>query len=132
MYLKELGKSLLKNNCESYNYSGIHFNKGGTDENNQASRINKTKRTIEFLHGILWSKKIEKQRKITRYNILIKITLMYGSEIWRIKEYAKRKIEATDMGALRRIIKHSRWKRSALRIVVFGLVSPSNLYYNFN
>jgi hypothetical protein len=36
------------------------------------------------------------------YNVLIKSSLLYGSETWRLTENNKRRVEATQMDALRR------------------------------
>ena len=36
------------------------------------------------------------------YNVLIKSSLLYGSETWRLTENNKRRVEATKMDALRR------------------------------
>ena len=42
------------------------------------------------------------------YNTLIKSSLLYGSEIWRLTENNKRRVEATEMDALRRSSRISR------------------------
>ena len=36
------------------------------------------------------------------YNALIKSSLLYGSETWRLTENNKRRVEATEIDALRR------------------------------
>ena len=45
------------------------------------------------------------------YNVLIKSSLMYGSETWRLTENNKRRVEATEMDALRRSSRISRKER---------------------
>ena len=45
------------------------------------------------------------------YNALIKSSLLYGSEIWRLTENNKRWVEATEMDALRRSSTLSRIER---------------------
>ena len=45
------------------------------------------------------------------YNALIKSSLLYGSETWRLTENNKRQVEATEMGALRRSSRISRKDR---------------------
>jgi len=35
-------------------------------------------------------------------NVLIKSSLLFGSETWRLKENNKRRVEATEMDSLRR------------------------------
>jgi len=44
-------------------------------------------------------------------NTLIKSGLLYGSETWRLRENNKRRVEATEMDALRRSSRISRKKR---------------------
>jgi len=45
------------------------------------------------------------------YNALIKGSLLYGSETWRLTENNKRRVEATEMNALRRSSRISRKER---------------------
>ena len=45
------------------------------------------------------------------YNALIKSSLFYGSETWRLTENNKRRVEATEMDALRRSSGMSRKER---------------------
>lgn len=76
--------------CEN-DYLEMHFNKERTDDNDITFRINKTRRITKSLNGILGSNEIAKQRKITICNNLIKSTLMYRSETWRIKEHSQKR-----------------------------------------
>lgn len=93
---------------------GIIFNKEGTDDAEIRLKVilkqddNKIRRIIQCLNGILWSTEIGKQRKIRIYESMIKSTLIYGSETWKLKEHSKRKIEATEMDILRKTAKVSR------------------------
>jgi len=63
------------------------------------------------LNGILWSKDKRNERKLNIYNALIKSSLLYGSETWRLTENNKRRVEATEMDALRRSSRISRKER---------------------
>ena len=45
------------------------------------------------------------------YNVLIKNSLLYGSETWRLTENNKRRVEATEMDGLRRSSRISRKDR---------------------
>jgi hypothetical protein len=54
---------------------------------------------------------IRKERKLNIYNALIKSSLLYGSETWRLADSNKRRVEATEMGALRRYLRISRKER---------------------
>jgi hypothetical protein len=51
---------------------------------------------------VVWSKDERKERKLNIYNALIKSSLLFGSETWRLTENNKRRVEATEMDALRR------------------------------
>jgi len=53
----------------------------------------------------------KKGEKIDICNALIKTSLMCGSEIWRLTENNKRRVEATQMDALRRSSRISRKER---------------------
>ena len=57
------------------------------------------------------------------YNALIKSSLLYGSETWRLTENNKRRVEATEMHALRRSSRISRKEgiRNATIIQQIGL-----------
>ena len=56
----------------------------------------------------LWSKDIRKERKLNIYIALIKSSLLYGFETWRLTENNKRRVEATEMDAPRRSSRISR------------------------
>ena len=49
--------------------------------------------------------------KLNIYNALIKNSLLYGSETWRLAENNKRRVEATEMDVLRRSSRISRKER---------------------
>ena len=63
------------------------------------------------LNRLLWGKDIRKERKLKIYNALIKSSLLYGSETWRLTEDNKKWVEATEMDALRRSSRISRKDR---------------------
>jgi hypothetical protein len=66
------------------------------------------RKCIACLNGILWNKDIRKNRTLNIYNALIKSSLLDGSETWRLTKNNKRRVEATDMDALRRYSRISR------------------------
>jgi hypothetical protein len=96
--------------CREYNYFGVIFDTSGTDDKEIRSRVIQARKYIACLNGILWSKDIRKERKLNIYNALIKSSLLYGSETWRLTEN-KRRVEATKMEALRRSSRISRKER---------------------
>jgi hypothetical protein len=63
---------------------------------------------IACLNGILWGEDIRKERKLIIYNALIKSSLLYGAETWSLTENNKRRVEDTEMDALRRSSRISR------------------------
>ena len=87
--------------CQEYKYLGVIFDNSGTDDKEIISVI-QARKCIACLNGILWSKDIIKERKLNNHNALIKSSLLYGSETWRNTEKNKRRVEATEMDALRR------------------------------
>jgi len=60
------------------------------------------------LNGIMWSKDTRNEGKLNIYNALIKSSVLYGSETWRLTENNKRRVEATEMDVLRRSSRISR------------------------
>jgi hypothetical protein len=54
---------------------------------------------------------IRKRRKLNICNAFIKNSLLCGSETWRLTENNKRRVEATEMDALRRSCRTSRKDR---------------------
>ena len=88
--------------CQEYKYLGVIFDTSGTEDKEIRSRLTQARKCIACLNEILWSKDIRKERKLNIYNALIKSSLLYGSETWRLTENNKRRVEATEMDALRR------------------------------
>ena len=88
--------------CQEYKYPGVIFYTSGTDDKEIRSRVIQARKCIACLNGILWSKDIRKEGKLNIYNALIKSSLLYGFEKWRLTENNKRRAEATEMDALRR------------------------------
>jgi len=83
----------------------------GTDDKEIRSRVIQARKCIACLNGILWSEGIRKERKLNIYNALIKSSLLYGSETWRLTENNKRRVEATEMDGQRRSSRISRKER---------------------
>ena len=53
------------------------------------------------VNGIWWSKDITKNQKKMIYKSMVKSVLIYGAETWSLYEDDRRRINATDMDALR-------------------------------
>jgi hypothetical protein len=88
--------------CQEYKYLGVIFDTSGTDGKEIRSTVIQAGKCIACLDGIVWSKNTRKERKLNIYNALIKSSLLYGSETWRLTVNNKRRVEATEMDALRR------------------------------
>ena len=97
--------------CQEYKYLGDIFYTSGKDDKEIRSRVIQARKFIACLNGILWSKDIRKERKLNIYNALMKSSLLYGSETWRLTENNKRRVEAKEVDALRRSLRVSRKER---------------------
>ena len=107
----KLDKDSEIESCQEYKYLEVIFHTIGTGDKEIRSRVIQARKCIACLNGILWSKDIRKERKLNIYNALIKNSLFYGSETWRLTENNKRRVEATEMDALRRFQRISRKER---------------------
>ena len=89
------------------------------------SRAIQARKCIACLNGILWSEDRRNERKLNIYNALIKSSLLYRSETWRLTENNKRRVEATEMDALRssRISRKERIRNVTIRQQI-GLEEP--------
>ena len=108
----KLYKNSETESCQEYKYLGVIFDTSGTDDKEIRSRVIQAKKYIACLNGILWSKDIRKERKLNIYNALIKSSLLYGSETWRLTENNKRRVEAREMNALRKSSRGNSYKRN--------------------
>jgi len=97
--------------CQEYKYVGVILDTSGTDDKEIRSRVMVARKCITCLNGTLWSKDKRKERKFNTYNALIKSSLLYGAETWRLTENNKRRVEATEMDVLRRSSRISRKER---------------------
>ena len=88
--------------CQEYKHFGVIFDNSGTDDKEIRSRVIQARKCVACLNGILWSEDIRKERKLNIYSALIKRSLLFGAETWRLAENNKRWVEATEMDALRR------------------------------
>ena len=63
------------------------------------------------LNGVWWSKDITKNRKKIIYKSMVKSVLLYGAKTWSLYEDDRRRINATEMDALRRSARISKLDR---------------------
>jgi hypothetical protein len=104
--------------CQEYKYLGVIFDTSETDDKEIRFRGIQARKCTACLNGTLWSEDIRKERKLNIYIALIKSSLLYGAGTWRLRENSKRRVEATEMDALRRSYRISRKDR--IRNVTIG------------
>jgi len=107
----KLDKDSEIESCQEYKYLGLIFDTSRTDDKEIRSRVIQERKCIACLNGMLWSEDIRKERKLNIYSALIKSSLLYGSETWRLTENNKRRVEATEMDVMRRSSRISRKER---------------------
>jgi uncharacterized membrane protein len=66
---------------------------------------------IGALNGIWWLKNITRNRKKMIYNSMVKSVLIYGAKTWSLYEGDRRRINTTEMNALRRSTRISKLDR---------------------
>jgi len=97
--------------CQEYKYLEVIFDTSGTDDKEIRSRVIQARKCMACLNGILWSKDIRKDIKLNIYSALIRSSLEQVSETWRLTENNERRVEATEMDAMRRSSRISREER---------------------
>lgn len=78
--------------CQEYRYLGVIFTSDGTNKQEINIRISKARKAISIINGILWNKNITKKIKDSIYETLVKSSLLFGSETWRVTEDYKKKL----------------------------------------
>ena len=87
--------------CTEFRYLGTIFTKDGRDTKNISHRVTQARKIIGALNEVWWSKNIIRNRKKMIYNSMVKSVLIYGAETWSLYEDDRRRINATEMDALR-------------------------------
>ncbi|XP_072392161.1 uncharacterized protein [Diabrotica undecimpunctata] len=94
--------------CSEYTYLRVIFYRTGKDDEEIKKRVTQARRTIGCLNEIRWSSEIGIKRKYNIYKTLIKSSLVYGAETWRITENNRKKLEAVEMDMFKRTLGISR------------------------
>ncbi|KAH1008987.1 hypothetical protein HUJ04_001416 [Dendroctonus ponderosae] len=97
--------------CQECDYLGITFDNTGTDVKEIEKRLVKAKKQIGYLNGILWSKEITTKRKFNIYERMVKSSILYEAETWRVTDRQKKKVDAVEMHAIIRYMPISRRDR---------------------
>jgi len=98
----ELDNGDIITRCTEFRYLGSMFTKDGRDTKNIRHRITQARKIIGALNGVWWSKDITKNQKKMIYDSMVKSVLIDGAETWSLYEDDRRRINATEMDALRR------------------------------
>jgi len=99
---QEMDNGDIITGCTEFRYLGTIFTKDGRDTKNIRHRVTQARKIIGELNGVWWSKNITRNRKKKIYNSMVKSVLIYGAKIWSLYEDDRRRINATEMDALRR------------------------------
>jgi hypothetical protein len=97
--------------CTEFRYLETIFTKAGRDTENICHRVTQAQKIIGALNRVWWSKNITRKWKKTIYNSTVKGVLPYGAETWSLYEDERRRINATEMDALRRSARISKLDR---------------------
>jgi len=107
----ELDNVDIVTGCTEFRYLGSIFTKDGRDNKNIRHCVTQAQKIIGALNGVWWSKDVTKNRKKMIYNSMVKSVLIYGAETWSSYEDDRRRINATEMDALRRSARFSKLDR---------------------
>ena len=94
-----------------FDYLGVRIDKEDTQESDINNRINKGRATITMLNSILWDKNIIKQVKLQTYNSIVRSTVTYGAEIWKLNKNLTSKLMSMEMDFLRGQQDIQDWKK---------------------
>jgi len=80
----EDGKRIISH-VNEYTYLGVRMTKDGNHEPEINYRINRGPAAITKLNSILWDHDVTPKTKTHIYHAIVKITITYAAEIWRLK-----------------------------------------------
>ena len=85
-----------------FRYLGTIFTKDRRDTKNICHRVTQAWKIIGALNGVWWSKNITRNQKKMFHNSMVKSVLIYGAKTCSLYEDDRRRINATEIDALRR------------------------------
>jgi hypothetical protein len=97
--------------CIEFRYLEIIFTKDGRDTKNISRRVTQARKIMGVLKEVWWSKNVTRNGKKLIYNSMVKSVLIYGAETCSLYEDNRRRINATEMYALRRSTRISKLDR---------------------
>jgi len=93
-----------------FRYLGTIFTKDERDTKNIRHRVTQARKIIGALNGVWWPKDIRNRKKMI-CNSMVKSVLICGAETWSLYEDDRRRINETEMDALRRAARISKLDR---------------------
>jgi len=108
----EMDNGDIITSCTEFRYLGTTFTKDGRDTKSIRHMVTQARKIICALNGVWWSKNITRNRKKIIYNSMVKSVLIYGAETWSLYEDDRRRINRTEMDALRRSARISKLDRN--------------------
>lgn len=91
--------------CDNYKYFAVTIGKDGWDEKEIPERIGQGRKAIKWPNGRWWHKEISKKTKYHVHNTIIKINVLYKSEVQRWTKAGKMiaTLQTDTLGRSRRI-----------------------------
>ena len=97
--------------CEEFDYLGVRIDKEDRQDSDIKNTINKGRATIAMLNSILWDRNITKEVKLQIYNSMVRSTVTYGADIWKLNKNLTSKLMYIEMNFLTRSARHSRLEK---------------------
>lgn len=103
--------------CSEYKYFGLKLTGDGTLDEAIKERNVKGRKSISIMNSILWDQNISKDNKQRIHNSIVKNIIIYGSEVWQMKDRTENFLKATEMDFWRRAAGRSRREKVTNEII---------------
>jgi hypothetical protein len=80
-----------------YTYLGVRISQDGNHEPEINDRINRGRAAITKVNSILWDRDVTHKTKTHNYHAIVKSTITYAAETWRLKARTVAKLNSTEM-----------------------------------
>ncbi|GFO38018.1 sperm-associated antigen 1 [Plakobranchus ocellatus] len=101
------GNVVLEGKKDQFKYLGSLISSDGRNNSEVASRIAQAKTNFQKMKTVLTNKNISIRTRRRALECYIEPILMYGCEAWTISKQTQKKLEATEMWFLRRMLRIS-------------------------
>ncbi|XP_054257537.1 uncharacterized protein LOC128982603 [Macrosteles quadrilineatus] len=92
-------------------YLGVIFDKSGSSGVEVEERIQKGRKVTRAFNSVWWDRGVSKKTKKRIYKSMVQSVVLYGSEVWELKQRNTGKLLATEMDVLRRSCRKRRLDR---------------------